>query len=58
MTACNLCGEVIKKNDEFILEGKFPGFFKRSWNFDLYGMGYYGDCYHKSCYIQKIKTGI
>ena len=58
MATCNLCGEVIKKNDEFILGGKFPSVFKRAVNFDLYNMRYYGDLYHKSCYVQKIKTGI
>ena len=57
MTECKLCGEVIKKNDEFILEGKFPGLSKRYLNFDFFDMEYYGNCYHKSCYIQKFKTG-
>jgi len=55
MTRCKFCGMELKKNDEFILEGKFPGLFKRWLNFDFYDMEYYGDCYHKSCHIKMIK---
>jgi hypothetical protein len=54
MTACRLCGKTIKRKDEFILEGKYPGLGKRCLN-SVYGMDFWGDCYHKSCYIEKIK---
>ena len=53
MTNCKLCGKKIETNSEFVLEGKFPSLFKRYLNFDFYGMGYYGDCYHKSCFSRK-----
>jgi hypothetical protein len=55
MTACKLCSKVIKKNDEFILDGKYPGLALRFMN-SIYGMDQWGDCYHKSCYIKKIKN--
>lgn len=55
MTRCKLCGEKITKNSEFILEGKFPGLAKRLFNWNYSNrLDYYGDCYHRRCYIDVI----
>ncbi len=57
---CRYCNEKINKNDEFILEGKYPGFGKRYKKRLLgsalhYGLDEYGEVYHKECYYKMAK---
>jgi len=54
MTNCSECGKKIKRGSRFIIEGDMP--LAPATNF-LYGLGIFGDCYHKECYFKKIKEG-
>jgi hypothetical protein len=57
MTDCEYCGEQVKKDDDFVLVGKYPSGWKK-WEG---GMTRYsspedfGTIYHKSCYDEMIK---
>jgi len=57
MTDCEYCGEQVKKDDDFVLVGKYPSGWKK-WE---EGMARYsspedfGAIFHKSCYDEMIK---
>jgi len=53
MTKCSECGKRIKTGERFILEGNMP--FAPGTNF-LHGLGKFGYCYHKECYMKKINA--
>ncbi len=54
MTNCKYCDKKIKKNQEFILEGKWPGYFHSIMPYDWHDrISLYFDCYHKECYPHK-----
>jgi len=54
MANCAFCNKKIESNAPFILEGFFPSLLKRYFNFDFYSLKYYGESYHKVCYLKKI----
>ena len=54
MTQCQVCGGKIEPGTPFVLEGPFPSVVKRYFNFDFYAMDYYGACFHRSCYLNRL----
>jgi hypothetical protein len=60
MTNCTICQKEIEKDQEFILDGKFPGFIKTLTNeiarnpFPDY-LTQYGNISHKDCYLNQNK---
>jgi hypothetical protein len=53
---CSHCKKEFKKNDQFVLIGKYPWTSKRYFlgGFLWYRMGYLGVMYHKDCFYEKI----
>lgn len=57
---CSYCKKKVKKNDDYILEGTYPGLGRRyEQHFlaeTLYsGLGYWGNLYHKTCFFEKMR---
>lgn len=58
MTDCEYCHKKMKKDDDFVLVGKYPNFWKAwqpfgaRWTYpeDL------GTIYHKSCFLEMMKN--
>jgi len=60
MVKCELCKKAINKDDEFVLEGKYPSRWASYWramgiasSMGSAGPGHYGKIFHKSCYLEK-----
>jgi hypothetical protein len=49
---CKACGEKIMIGTPFILDGKYPGYWDRGMSRYSSGLDYYGDCFHRECFIK------
>ena len=61
MTKCTFCQKDIEKDQEFILEGKFPGMLRELWqefkgDMAMNFLPEYGKIYHKDCYLNQGKN--
>jgi hypothetical protein len=64
MANCELCSKEIKKDDDFIVVGKYPSGWKK-WeenrfpSSSMFGSSPedFGSIYHKDCFIDAIKKG-
>jgi hypothetical protein len=60
MTDCEYCHKEIKKDDDFILVGKYPSGWKK-WEEGMTRYSYlrspedFGTIYHKSCFLEMVK---
>jgi hypothetical protein len=53
---CSFCKDDIKKNDQYVIIGRYPGTMTRMVDAGtlIYGLGDLGTVYHKDCYHEKI----
>jgi hypothetical protein len=56
---CDYCGEPIRKGDEFVVFGRYPGVY-RSWLRARWtGVGTlpedFGEIYHPTCYLESLR---
>jgi hypothetical protein len=61
MTDCEYCHKEVKKDDDFVLVGKFPSYWKKSNTrlFKLWGPMSpedFGTIYHKACFLEMMKN--
>jgi hypothetical protein len=58
---CFYCNKKINKDEDFVLIGKYPGYFKRTDGrslhgaHDLFGLEKYGELYHWDCYFYMLE---
>ena len=53
---CHVCGDELKKDDPFILEGEYPSLGSKIWKPSCLRhvqLKWYGKLYHKGCYDKK-----
>jgi hypothetical protein len=65
-TECEYCHKEIRKDEDFILEGKYPSFWKK-WKTKEFPPDWFaihprpedwGTIYHKSCFLEMIKNEV
>ena len=59
MADCSYCHKEIKKDDEFVLVGKYPST-KEKWKLEgiaVRSPEHFGTIYHKSCFVEMTNKG-
>jgi hypothetical protein len=57
MTDCEYCHKEIKKNDDFVVVGKYPSFWGTWRPMSRWSSPEdFGTIYHKSCFLEMIKN--
>ena len=61
MVDCSYCHKEIKKDDEFVLVGKYPSTYEKAKlapsDFPFRSPEHFGTIYHKSCFVEMTNKG-